>query len=307
MGRENHPHDEASEESLNIGPTLLEARQGKGLSLGDVEQATKIRKRYLEGLERDDYTVLPDAVYVQGFLKTYANYLGLDGEEISNRLKKRRAPRRERQIKYEVPAKTESDGPLLSPVGLAGTEKRRISTATILTIVIAVFVLAAVIGALYYVGSGSLPAGDAGASGSDEREQAQPSQEPASVSKKEQAAPEDLDKNADSGARNANNNQPEKKQAPAKEEQPTKAPETLRVEVRVKDSASWLSVLTDGEVAFNQLGDPGFSRVFEADGDVSVSAGNAGSVSVRVNGQDAGVLGEPGEVLTRNFTKKTAE
>ncbi|MEJ7818819.1 MAG: RodZ domain-containing protein [Rubrobacteraceae bacterium] len=306
MGRDHRPHDEAFEESLNIGPTLLETRQEKGLSLGDVEQATKIRKRYLEGLERDDYTVLPDAVYVQGFLKTYANYLGLDGEEISDRLKKRRAPRRERQIKYEIPVKTESARPLLSPVGLAGTEKRRISTATLLTVAIAVLVLAAVIGALYYVGSGSLPAGNAGAPGPDEREQAQPKQELASESKKEQAAPENPDNNADSGAQNANN-KPERKQASAKEKQPTKAPDTLRVEVRVKGSASWLSVLTDGEVAFNQLGEPGFSQVFEADDGVSVSAGNAGSVSVRVNGQDAGVLGGPGEVLTRNFTKKTAE
>ncbi|MGI8865693.1 MAG: helix-turn-helix domain-containing protein, partial [Rubrobacteraceae bacterium] len=77
MTREDKPPD-IREDGPNIGPTLLEARTEKGLSLDDVEQATKIRKRYIEGLERDDYTVLPDAVYVQGFLKTYANYLGLD-------------------------------------------------------------------------------------------------------------------------------------------------------------------------------------------------------------------------------------
>ena len=62
-----------------IGRILERTRQDRGLSLQDAERATKIRKRYLEGLERDDYTVLPDAVYAQGFLKTYANFLGLDG------------------------------------------------------------------------------------------------------------------------------------------------------------------------------------------------------------------------------------
>ena len=57
-----------------IGPILEQKRKERGLSLEEVEQATKIRKRYLAGLEREDYAVLPDAVYAQGFLKTYANY-----------------------------------------------------------------------------------------------------------------------------------------------------------------------------------------------------------------------------------------
>ena len=46
-----------------VGRVLERARKDKGLSLEEAERATKIRKRYLIGLERDDYTVLPDAVY----------------------------------------------------------------------------------------------------------------------------------------------------------------------------------------------------------------------------------------------------
>src|SRR5215210_7372896 len=89
--------EEASNEPV-IGRLLEHKRKEQGLSLEEVEQATKIRKRYLTGLEREDYAMLPDAVYARGFLKTYANYLGLDGEASVRQLKSTRKPRRERGI-----------------------------------------------------------------------------------------------------------------------------------------------------------------------------------------------------------------
>ena len=61
-----------------LGNTLREARQQRGLSLNDVERATSIRMKYLEGLEAEDFEALPAPVYIKGFLRTYARYLGLD-------------------------------------------------------------------------------------------------------------------------------------------------------------------------------------------------------------------------------------
>src|SRR3712207_1169924 len=103
-----HTHNPAqgdeSRGGAEIGRLLEQKRKERGLSLDEVEQATKIRKRYLTGLEREDFAMLPDAVYARGFLKTYANYLGLDGEELSRLLKSRRKPRRERGISYNQPS-----------------------------------------------------------------------------------------------------------------------------------------------------------------------------------------------------------
>ena len=138
-----------------IGAILEKKRLEKGLSLKEVEQATKIRTRYLEGLEREDPTSLPDPVYARGFLKTYANFLGLDGEQLSREFRDHRAPRRERQPSYERLQKGEFDQPLINPGGVDDAERSGISGATILTIVLAVLVLALVIGTLYYVGSRS--------------------------------------------------------------------------------------------------------------------------------------------------------
>src|ERR671938_1684532 len=112
---DHNGQEERTQIGTQIGALLAKKRREKGLSLKDVEQATKIRTRYLEGLEREDYDMLPDAVYVQGFLKTYANFLGLDGERLSRELKDRRAPRRERQLNHEVPESSEFDQPLITP------------------------------------------------------------------------------------------------------------------------------------------------------------------------------------------------
>ena len=69
-----------------IGRSLERARESRGLSLRQVEQETRIRSRYLHDLERENFDVLP-AVYVLGSLKTYADFLGLDGAALSRQLK----------------------------------------------------------------------------------------------------------------------------------------------------------------------------------------------------------------------------
>ena len=144
-----------------IGPILERARMERGLTLDEAEQATKIRKRYLSGLEREDYGVLPDAVYARGFLKTYANYLGLDGDKLARELRDRRRPRRERSgATYEAPAASEFDRPLVNPGGLRNKERRRVSGTTIRTLLVAVLALAAVVGSLYYVGRGAQSNGE---------------------------------------------------------------------------------------------------------------------------------------------------
>ena len=64
----------------DIGNTLREARIRRGLSLADVENVTKIRSKYLEALEENDFEVLPGPTVVKGFLRSYALYLKMDPE-----------------------------------------------------------------------------------------------------------------------------------------------------------------------------------------------------------------------------------
>ena len=65
---------------FEIGNSLREARLRKELDFPELEQGTKIRAKYLRALEDENFETLPSSTYVKGFLRSYANYLGLDGQ-----------------------------------------------------------------------------------------------------------------------------------------------------------------------------------------------------------------------------------
>jgi hypothetical protein len=65
---------------FEIGASLREARLRQQLDLRDAEAATKIRTKYLKALEDEQFDLLPAQTYVRGFLRAYAEFLGLDGQ-----------------------------------------------------------------------------------------------------------------------------------------------------------------------------------------------------------------------------------
>ena len=65
---------------FEIGNSLREARVRRAVEFAQAEQATKIRAKYLRALEEERFELLPSDTYVKGFLRTYADYLGLDGQ-----------------------------------------------------------------------------------------------------------------------------------------------------------------------------------------------------------------------------------
>jgi cytoskeleton protein RodZ len=65
---------------FEIGNSLHEARLRRRIEFAQAEQATKIRGKYLRALEDERFDQLPAQTYVKGFLRTYADYLGLDGQ-----------------------------------------------------------------------------------------------------------------------------------------------------------------------------------------------------------------------------------
>ncbi len=65
---------------MRIGEVLREGRRRAGLEIIAVEERTKIRIKYLRALEAEEWDVLPSPAYAKGFLRTYAQLLGLDGD-----------------------------------------------------------------------------------------------------------------------------------------------------------------------------------------------------------------------------------
>ena len=101
---------------FEIGNSLREARERRQLDFPEAEQQTKIRAKYLRALEDEQFDQLPAQTYVKGFLRTYADYLGLDGqlyvdeynsryasgEEVLERRVRQVRPRRRRERRLET-------------------------------------------------------------------------------------------------------------------------------------------------------------------------------------------------------------
>lgn len=64
----------------SFGETLRRERELRQISLREISEATKINLRYLDSLERDDFRHLPGGVFNKGFVRAYAQYIGVDAD-----------------------------------------------------------------------------------------------------------------------------------------------------------------------------------------------------------------------------------
>src|SRR4030043_451988 len=71
----------------SLGQTLKEEREARNISIEEIAAATKIVPRYLEALEADRLDIMPGGFFIRGIIRTYARFLGLDGDEVLARYK----------------------------------------------------------------------------------------------------------------------------------------------------------------------------------------------------------------------------
>ena len=124
-----------------IGARLREARMGAKIDINQVESDTKIRAKYLRAMENEEWSLLPGEIYSKTFLRTYADYLGLDSRMLLDEFRRR----------YERP-----NDPDARPIAALGRERERASRGPRRPrvpgwLVIAV-ILVGVAGALFAIG-----------------------------------------------------------------------------------------------------------------------------------------------------------
>ena len=80
------PEADAEKESgLPVGEYLKSVREARGLQLEQASRVTKISKSYLSAMEQGEFDKLPNAAYIKGFLRLYAGFLSLSGDEVVRR------------------------------------------------------------------------------------------------------------------------------------------------------------------------------------------------------------------------------
>ena len=97
---------------FEIGNSLREARLRRHIEFSDAEHGTKIRGKYLRALEDERFELLPSHTYIKGFLRSYAEYLGLDGQLYVD----------EYNSRFVI---GEEDGPIRSPRRVPAAKSRR--------------------------------------------------------------------------------------------------------------------------------------------------------------------------------------
>jgi cytoskeleton protein RodZ len=258
------------------GERLRAARLRRKISLTEAEQATRIRARYLQAIEEDEYGALPSSVYSRGFLRNYAIYLGVPPDEVMAAVPERR--RRERRP--DPPVRR-----VAPPI--------KLSTPRSLWLIAAAAGGVLVLVALIWLGlSAPDPRGSGGATaGSADAPQAGAAAGPAGAGA--------LLPPLATGAATV-----------APTQAPTAVPTTtpaagVNVELRTVDRA-WIRVTVDGRVVDEETYAAGQSLRWTGQQSVLLRVGNGAGVDVTVNGQRLGALGQAGQIIEREFRRDAA-
>jgi hypothetical protein len=138
----------------SIGNVFREARNRRKIDLSEVEAATRIRVRYLRAIENEEWDVLPGGVYTRGFIRTYASYLGLDGERLAEDYR--------RSVEGAQHGPAPDLAPVSRPASPAGSSRRRLPAPSAGLLAVAAVVVVAVI-AIVAIPGGSNDGGSNGA------------------------------------------------------------------------------------------------------------------------------------------------
>jgi cytoskeleton protein RodZ len=265
--------DSTSRFSDNPGAALRAAREGRGLTIQDLTRTTKIAGTTLVALEQNHVEKLPAPIFTRGFVKAYAQEVGLDPDATADRylaqLNADRGP---------SPLSKVSTKPAL--VASTHVEAlREDKTARVLAAEDArpygrIVPLAAAIGLVFYIWSfsGGSPSPDEAPVESDAIADAVPAAGQSAPTADATAAAADV------------------------------VPEPLHFELRPQGPC-WLSANVDGNPAFARLLQAGEHQTIEVRDELVMRVGDPAALSFSINGHSGRALGRPGEPVSVRITK----
>jgi cytoskeleton protein RodZ len=273
----------ASSSVDDVGGRLREARERLGLTLEEVERTTRIRIHHLEAIERGELDSLPSPVQARGFLRNYAEFLGLEPGDVMLQYAEGLHKRKTRTRASVAPAAQESPR-------LGRLQPLRWLSADML---VAALVTVVVIAVLIWGGGRVMAA----------MRQSSENSQPASAFLIPSQTPSPIPTLSPSLASELSTASPTPANAALTPGTLTLLGPVGQVDLRlVVEKRTWLRVVVDGTEAFSGRAAPGQALPDYIGQVVEVWTGNAGGLRVVYNGQDQGLLGELGEVVIRLWT-----
>jgi cytoskeleton protein RodZ len=267
-----------------IGRVLQDAREQLGLSLEEAERSTRIRTHHLQALENGDLESLPSSVQARGFLGNYADFLGLDVDDILLKYAEGLQSRRSRSRPVEILSAAKSN----NSVQVRSRRPRWLSSDLFVAAVIILAVLAVVVW---------------GGSRVVALIQQQPNATEVALEFLIPASTATATATVQAGETESGIPLATIAQDTSIPTQPISLGPSTSVQLQIiVESRSWLRVIVDGGEEFNGRVAPGEELRFSGDQSIEITTGNAAGLRVFFNGQDQGVLGEVGEVAILLWT-----
>lgn len=313
---------EMSNTSSGSGLDLKAFRKSKGLTIEAIFNATKVRPAFLEAIENGDFGVLPERIYSEAFIKTYAAQIGVNPEDILSRYRRflnvpepgkvpdkkadkkteKKAEKRKDEGKSQAvpapePKKPEPSKIPEAPVAKSSLNvpKKKFSRVAI-SLILTVLVICG--GFLYFLLSDD-------ASGPEVLMKAEkPAATPAPDTKDMKPAETPPQPAAEQPGTNADPSAPASQSASATDMKPAAAASNKLV-IHANE-LTWISVTEDGGPAYQIMLRPG-DNLERIAGKFMLDIGNAGGIVVNFNGTDMGVPGRSGQVVHLILPQETSQ
>jgi cytoskeleton protein RodZ len=302
----------------SIGETLRRERLKRNLELGQIAQELKIASRFLEAIEADDLDKLPGGVFTRSFIVQYARLLGLDEEKIAGELQQTLEP------PPETPASVEAPKPADSAIhvprveewqGVGGSRFRWSSSLSAAALVVAAMLVCSVLYTWWQHTRRLAPAHESPpVAAVQPAPQPAPVAQPPSPANQPSTVPGGTQPPSGAPAPSTEQHAPPGPQgAPAPSPGGTRPPVSVagasasnpNAAVRVEltaDEPVWVLARSDGKYLFSGTLGAKESRTIEAASTVLLRLGNAGGVTITLNGKPVGSVGPKGQVRTVQFT-----
>ncbi|TYR77459.1 helix-turn-helix domain-containing protein [Rossellomorea vietnamensis] len=294
-----------------LGTRLREAREANGYSLDDLQNMTKIQKRYLMGIEEGNYEMMPGKFYVRAFIKQYAEAVGLDPERIFE------------EYPNDIPVTNAGDLPELSRVQSRKPVSE--SSSKVLNIIPKILVALFVIGAVFVVWY-LLPntfGNDNAGTGNDQEESVDYSESP-EVQQPEDEDEETAESGDSAGSSEEGTDSEENEENEEDAEEPAEQPsqEITVAKVSGKETTydlknaenfnlniaasgdTWIGVYNSkDEQLFSQMMKNGDSESFDLseDGEAFIIVGNAPAATIKVNDEQINYEVSASEVVRQDI------
>jgi cytoskeleton protein RodZ len=256
-----------------FGERLRREREMRGITLDEISESTKISRRHLESLEKEDFDALPGGIFNKGFVRAYARYLGIDEDQAVADYSSVHSDQSVPADQFPLDVHDKPD-PQLNP---------RRSPVPLVLALIALLVVLAVVWVRNRTRHTEGPANIAPAATTGT------SVQNASATPAEAVPP-------DTGTATPS--------ATPDQATPATVPEhTFVVLVKAKEDA-WVSLTADGKKTWAGILRADTQKLVRAGKKIEIYTGNAGGLELSYNGRPLGAIGSESEVRTLTFTAK---